>query len=248
MLEFLSEHPTFIERARLRAAFFLFKASRALIRRDTSQDPCHKIFRSFIEETDRRPAGRILEVGSRARSGNIRKGMFRNYREYVGLDIIEGENVDVVGDIHQLSRYFGEESFDFVYSISTFEHLAMPWKAVLEINKVMLTGGLLCIATHPTWPPHERPWDFWRFSEEGFQVLLNPVTGFEVLECSSGLPCSIVPFGNEEPMRGLYRHSANLGISVIAKKIGQSDRRLAWDVDVSEILDTIYPSSRPRGT
>ena len=124
----------------------------------------------------------------------------------------------------------------------------MPWKAVLEINRVMLTGGLLFIATHPTWPPHERPWDFWRFSEEGFSVLLNPVTGFEVLECSSGLPCSIVPFGNEEPMRGLYRHCANLGISVIAKKIGQSDRRLAWDVDVSEILDTIYPSSRPRGT
>jgi SAM-dependent methyltransferase len=151
--------------------------------------------------------------------------------------------VDVVGEIHQLSRYFDAERFDFVYSISTFEHLAMPWKAVLEINKVMAIGGWLYIATHPCWPPHERPWDFWRFSEEGFQVLLNPVTGFEVLECSAGLPCSIVPFGHEETMKGLCEQRANLGISVIAKKIGPSDRRLAWDVDVSEILNTTYPSS-----
>lgn len=151
--------------------------------------------------------------------------------------------MDVVGEIHRLSRYFDVESFDFVYSISTFEHLAMPWKAVLEINKVMVTGGWLYIATHPCWPPHERPWDFWRFSEEAFQVLLNPVTGFEVLECSAGLPCSIVPFGHEEPMKGLCEQRANLGISVIAKKIGPSDRRLAWDVDVSEILNTTYPSS-----
>jgi len=107
----------------------------------------------------------------------------------------------------------------------------------------MSTGGWLYIATHPTWPPHDRPWDFWRYSEEGFQVLLNPLTGFEILECSSGLPCSIVPFGYEPPMRGLYKLRANLGISVIAKKIGQSDRRLAWDVDVREILHSAYPSS-----
>jgi SAM-dependent methyltransferase len=243
MSESSSERPAPIERERLRTAFALFEAARGLIDLDTSQDPYHKIFRSFIEEADRRATGRILEVGSRARSGNIYKGLFRSYAEYVGLDIIEGENVDVVGDIHRLSRYFDEEKFDFVYSISTFEHLAMPWKAVLEINKVMATGGWLYIATHPTWPPHERPWDFWRFSEEGFRVLLNPVTGFEILECSAGLPCSIVPFGHEPAMTGLCEQPANLGISVIAKKIGPSDRRLAWDVDVSEILDTTYPSS-----
>ena len=66
MSEFLSEDPTPIERERLQAAFALFEAARTLIGLDTSQDPYHKIFRSFIAETERRPAGRILEVGSRA--------------------------------------------------------------------------------------------------------------------------------------------------------------------------------------
>jgi SAM-dependent methyltransferase len=243
MSDSLSEQPKPIERERLRAAFALFEAARSLIDLDTSEDPYHKIFRSFIAELDRRPAGRILEIGSRARSGNTCKGRFRNFSEYVGLDIIEGENVDVVGDIHQLSKHFDEDRFDFIWSIATFEHLAMPWKAVLEMNKVMATGGWLYIGTHPCWPAHERPWDFWRFSEEGFRVLLNRMTGFEIVECSAGLPCSIVPFGHEPAMSGLCEQPANLGISVIAKKIGPSDRRLAWDVDVSEILGTTYPSS-----
>jgi hypothetical protein len=143
MSEFLSKNPSPVESARLDAVFALFEAARSLIDVDTSQDPYHKIFRSFIEETDRRPAGRILEVGSRARSGNVYKGCFRNYSEYVGLDIIDGENV-------------------------------------------------------------------------------------------------------EEAMKGLCQQRANLGISVIARKIGPSDRRLTWDVDVSEILKTSYPSSRPQ--
>ena len=64
MLE-LSDHPTSIEREKYRAAFALFEAARGLIGLDTSQDPYHKIFRCFIAETERRAAGRILEVGSR---------------------------------------------------------------------------------------------------------------------------------------------------------------------------------------
>ena len=53
MSEF-SDHPTSIEREKFHAAFALFEAARALIDLDTSQDPYHKIFRSFIEETERR--------------------------------------------------------------------------------------------------------------------------------------------------------------------------------------------------
>ena len=34
----------------------------------------------------------------------------------------------------------------------------MPWKVVLELNRVMAEGGLLFTATHHTWPPHELPW------------------------------------------------------------------------------------------
>jgi hypothetical protein len=49
-------------------------------------------------------------------------------------------------------------------------------------------------------------------------------------------------FVEREKLKGLCEQPANLGISAIAKKIGPSDRRLASDVDVSEILDNTYPS------
>src|SRR5262249_35375194 len=148
---------------------------------------------------------------------------FTGYSEYIGFDICSGQDVDVVGDIHQLSSYFGVNHFDSVYSISVFEHLAMPWKAVLEINKIMKQGGLLFIATHPTWPLHELPWDFFRFSKVAFDSLLNPVTGFEIVACEEGLPCSIVPLVNVPTMSRMPSGVANLAVAVLARKISNCD-------------------------
>ena len=56
MSESLPGYLSPIDRERIRAALSLFEAARGLIGLDTSQDPYHKIFRAFIEETHRRPA------------------------------------------------------------------------------------------------------------------------------------------------------------------------------------------------
>jgi len=215
------------------------------IAKDTSQDPYYLNFNSFVREVNKLHNHKILEIGSRNVSGSSYKPVFQGYDEYVGFDIYNGENVDVVGDVHQLSEYFAPEHFDVVLAVSVFEHLAMPWKAVMEINKVMKVNGLVFIATHPTWPAHELPWDFWRFSKEAFKVLLNPITGFEIINCVEGLPCSIIPFGNEHSVRGLHKHPANLAVDALAKKCGAFDDRLAWEVRIDEILGTMYPKRLP---
>ncbi len=80
--------------------------------------------------------------------------------KYQGFDIVAGENVDVVGDAHQLSKHFSSKTFDFCFSVSVFEHLMWPWKVVLELNDVMKVGGMVFAQSHPTWPKHEIPWDF----------------------------------------------------------------------------------------
>ncbi len=206
---------------------------------DTAEDPVHSNFRFFIQEANKLEKYRILHLGARDEN---KKALFAGYKEYVGFDIHSGENVDVVGDIHQVSRYFPEEHFDVVLSIATFEHLAMPWKAILEINRVMKPGGLLFIGTVPTWPAHALPWDFWRFSKAAFKVLLNSLTGFELIRCNEGLPCSILPFGHETSMIGLHKQPANLCVSVVVKKTSYYDGRLAWDVEIDEILKSTYPN------
>ncbi|MDQ3796668.1 MAG: class I SAM-dependent methyltransferase [Pseudomonadota bacterium] len=228
--------------AKHKAAIPLFEWLDRLFSHDTAQDPYHLNFRYFIEQVNQAMGPKILELGSRNVTGKTYKCLFANWGEYVGFDIHPGENVDQVGDVHRLSHYLQNEHFDFVFSISVFEHLAMPWKAVLEINKVMKTGGLLFISTHPIWPPHELPWDFWRYFEGTFRVILNPLTGFEIVRCNEGLPCSIVPLVNEPSMVGLWKSRANLGVSVVAKKIGAPDQSLSWDVQLEEILSSAYPT------
>ena len=127
--------------------------------------------------------------------------------------------MDVVVDVHELSREISQR-FDGIYAISTLEHLAMPWKAVLELNAALADGGLLFLATHPTWPPHELPWDFWRFNRGAIEVLLNETTGFRILRCDEGLLGLVLPLGSEQSTRTLERQPAYLGISVVAEKIG----------------------------
>src|SRR5271167_4950120 len=84
---------------------------------------------------------RVLEIGSRARSGIIRRQLFDG-KQYTGIDVLDGPNVDIVGDAHLLSAHIMPESVDAVYSVSTFEHLAMPWKVAIELNKILRTGGV----------------------------------------------------------------------------------------------------------
>jgi SAM-dependent methyltransferase len=207
---------------------------------DTSADPFHRNFAYFLDEVKKLGACNVLELG--ARRSTIRH-RFSGCGRYVGVDIHPGADVDVACDIHQLSSALShlDVRFDAVATFSTFEHLAMPWKAVLEINKVMKPGGLLFIATHPTWPPHELPWDFWRFMDGAFPALLNRATGFEIVRCSSGLPARILPLGTEGSTVGMLGHVTPLGISVVARKVADARPDLQWNVATEEILTTQYP-------
>jgi len=146
-----------------------------------------------------------------------------------------------VGDAHQLTEYFGSESFDAVFSISTFEHLAMPWKAVLEINRVLKPDGLVFVATHQAFPLHEAPWDYWRFSDSAWRALFNPATGFEILGTALGEEASVVGHRLSAASKELDLYSAYLGSAVIARKTG--DTHLSWEVEPGLVYgEDSYPA------
>jgi len=208
------------------------------LRRRRPDDPYHQVFDDFIALANERSDYRLLELGSRGARVDPR---LRGFREYVGFDILPGPNVDVVGDIHSLSRDV-EGTFDAIYAISTFEHVAMPWKAVLEINAALADGGLLFLATHQTWPPHELPWDFWRYSPAAFEALLNRHTGFEIVRAELGLPALIVPMVRDTGMADVHRNPASLGVSVLARKISAPRPDLRWDLTAADVLETEYPA------
>ncbi|ACA18025.1 Methyltransferase type 11 [Methylobacterium sp. 4-46] len=182
--------------------------------------------------------GSLLEIGARARSGHVYRTLFPASVAYTGMDILAGPNVDVVGDAHHLSRVL-DRRFDFAFSVSVFEHLLMPWKAALELNRVLTDGGLAYIGSHQAWPLHEAPWDFWRFSDNAWRGLFNRHTGFEVVETEMGLEGFTVPsFSGAGPIAGIDRQPAFLSSSCLVRKVAPP--AVSWDAEVAEIYDLHY--------
>jgi SAM-dependent methyltransferase len=202
-------------------------------------DPFHACWAHFVESLHRLPPGDVLEIGSRARSAITRREVVPPHLGYVGLDILPGPNVDVVGDAHQLERLFGRSRFVAAFSFSVFEHLAMPWRVAIELNRVLRPGGIVFTQTHQTWPVHEEPWDFWRFSRHSWQTLFNEATGFEVVEAAHGEPARIHACRANPITRQLAGEPAYLGSDSIVRKI--SETSLTWPVALEVAAAAMYP-------
>lgn len=203
-------------------------------------DPSHTCWYRFLNRLHGLPSGDVLEIGSRARSGITRRHLIAPQLGYVGLDILPGPNVDLVGDAHELSAVVGSRRFAAVFALSVFEHLAMPWKVVLELNRVLAAGGLVFIQTPQTWPLHEEPFDFWRFSVHAWRCLFNRQTGFEILETAQGERAKIVPLWDAPVMHGLSDAPAYLNSMVLARKVAETT--LAWPVPPAEVTVGSYPT------
>jgi SAM-dependent methyltransferase len=217
-------------------AFPLHRESRAA---SAGQQPNPHV--EFERDMRSRPAARVLEIGARAVSDQVARAAYPPPMQYVGFDLIAGPNVDVVGDAHELASYFPAESFDGVFSNSVFEHLLMPWKVILETNRILKPGGLALIATHPTWPPHELPWDFWRYQENAFWALFNRATGFELLMTITGTPARLLPASRALYLSGTVKTVCPMGVVALARKVANHDPRLTWPVRVADITPTSYP-------
>jgi SAM-dependent methyltransferase len=210
--------------------------------RKARAEPFSEVFPEFIGLVAAMDAPTVLELGGRNVTGVSHRPHFSGAGRYIGCDIHPGEGVDLVADIHRLSDVVEPNSVDAVFSISVFEHLVFPWKAVLEINRVLKPGGYVFIHSHPNWPAHELPWDFWRFPVGGLAHLMIPDTGFELIRAAEGVPAKVYSLTRDAAAIGLREFHVNLGVAVIGRKTHDYDaEKLRWDVDVSQVLKSSYP-------
>ena len=158
----------------------------------------HSKWIDFLSENFNKEGLRILEIGSRNVTGANLRDKFSN-AEYIGFDFYDGENVDIVGDAHKLSSYFLEgTTFDLIFCSAVFEHLHMPWVVAVEIHKLLKVDGFIFVETHFSFASHERPWNFFQFSEMGLRSLFNDALGFKLID-----------FGLSNPMVGYFSHKAD---------------------------------------
>ncbi len=209
----------------------------ALLKERAAAENASRLYQKFIEHVAAQERACVLDLGGRARSDLDRAPEMPGERALV-FDLHPGPNVDVVGDAHRLSDFFPAGIFDAILSVSVFEHLAMPWKVAVEMNRVLRPGGIAFVQSHQALGLHDVPWDFWRFSDAAWQAIFNPATGFKVLETSLTQPMFLVPCrgraSSTEASTG-FESSA-----VLVRKTGEA--RLDWDLDAAALLSTTYPT------
>lgn len=132
--------------------------------------------KSFIELISKtiHVRGPIYEFGSRQMIG---QDAFADLRplfpgeEYVGCDYIAGPGVDVVLDLREIE--LPDNSVQTLICCEVVEHVSDPFKAVNEIKRVLTGNGLLILSAPMNVPIHGSPYDYWRFTPEGFKELLK---------------------------------------------------------------------------
>jgi len=207
--------------------------------------PVEKAHISYFTKTHNKKGKRILEIGSRDVTGNNKFRHLFPEATYVGFDYYAGENVDVVGDAHKLSTYFDiNEKFDVIFSYAVFEHFAMPWIVAEEIDKLIKINGYVLTATHFSFSSHERPWNFFQFSDMGLRALFSPAMGYQCIDAGMGNSIigrfsSLMHDENmrNKPVTGLY-----CSAHCLCKKI-KDVKDFEWDkINLSEVVeDTKYP-------
>lgn len=91
---------------------------------------------------------------------------------------VYGEHLDFVVDAHALP--FEENTFDYVFSLSVFEHLHSPWIAAREIFRVLKPGGRAYTLTAFIQHLHGWPEHYFNMTIFGARRIFEPFCDVEV--------------------------------------------------------------------
>ena len=114
---------------------------------------------------------------------------------YFVLDIQNSENKKVIlGDITDENLELGQ-TFDFIYTADTFEHILNPWDATKNIKKLLNNNGYIFCKVPFAWRYHACPFDTYRYSHTGIRYLFEYLS--QIKHVFSG-------YKKEQPNSGWY--------------------------------------------
>ncbi len=119
--------------------------------------------------------GRVLSLGSGKDSdgdGSLYRRYFVRADEYLTSEPEPRAECDLVLDARSMPS-IKAGSFDAVFCSGVLEHVDDYPAAVLEVYRVLKSGGTFLVGVPFAQPVHRAPQDFWRFTEFGVKYLLR---------------------------------------------------------------------------
>ncbi len=126
-----------------------------------------KFLKKFLPQVD----GPILEVGSRDYGNTASFRDFYPQNEYLGVDLSEGKNVDVVLDMTKGTGTLPTNHYGLAICCSVLEHVKRPWVMAENITNLIRPDGWLYVSVPWVWRFHAYPDDYFRFSYRGLKEL-----------------------------------------------------------------------------
>ena len=113
---------------------------------------------------------RVADLGSQDVNGSYRRLFDRPGWKYLGIDLVNGANVDLV--LASPYRFpFSNGVFDVIVSGQAFEHVEYFWLTWMELAGILVPGGLILLIAPSRGPEHRFPTDCWRFYPDGYRAL-----------------------------------------------------------------------------
>ena len=168
----------------------------------------------------------VLEVGSRNVNGSVRRILEPRSAKYTGVDLSEGNGVDIVLDVANLRDQFGDDKFDVVVSTEMLEHCSNWQEALYQMSTVLRPGGLLIITTRsPGFELHDYPADYWNFRRD-FAEIFSPIGEILLLrdDMTLGWPC---------------------GVGIAVRKLADHSKLVKWHENM--MRRTVYSMATERG-
>jgi len=220
------------------AQSILMNKSKDRIFRDRSGDPftnlvpCIGNYESYlirasilraVEQAKDTFHGRLLDVGAGSSPYEELIMENGNVSDYIKLDFEsseyhQGHQLDLTWDGKTIP--LDSDSIDTVFMTEVLEHVHKPGQMLREMRRVLKQGGILFLTVPFTWPMHELPYDYHRFTPIALEAYLIEA-GFDVKRIQ---------------LLGGWDHSLalQLGLWLTNSNMGERKRKiaklLAWPV------------------
>jgi SAM-dependent methyltransferase len=110
----------------------------------------------------------IVELGSRGigdqKNISARKVFCTDKDDYIGVDFIAGDHVDLVSDVGDLP--FADKHASTIIAMNLLEHVESPHIVFDEINRLLSDDGIIIMCTPFSFVFHDCPGDYYRYTSD----------------------------------------------------------------------------------